>query len=67
MIREARGWVAKHNHKIQGWIWLCLGIPTIVWWKDSVLWVALMSIYANAEASFSADQAKEARKEQKNG
>ncbi|QBZ72709.1 hypothetical protein SEA_GODONK_90 [Gordonia phage GodonK] len=65
MITKVRRWIGENNHKIQGYIWIFLGIPTIVWWKDSVLWVALMSIYANAEASFSADQAKEARKENK--
>ena len=39
-------------------MWIGLGIPTLLFWKDSVLWVALMSIYANAEASFSANEAK---------
>jgi len=58
MIKRFRKWVAKHNHKVQGYIWIGLGIPTILFWKDSVLWVALMSIYANAEASFSAENAE---------
>jgi len=39
-------------------MWVVLGIPTILWWKDSILWVAIMSIYANAEASFSAHEAQ---------
>lgn len=26
-------------------IWVALGYPTVVWWKESVLWVAGMSLY----------------------
>lgn len=26
-------------------IWLLLAYPTIVWWKESILWVAMMSLY----------------------
>ncbi len=26
-------------------VWLILGIPTVLWWKQSILWVALMSLY----------------------
>lgn len=59
-MNKVRDWIRENNHKIQGYIWILLGVPTIIWWKDSVLWVALMSIYANAEASFSADKAQKA-------
>jgi hypothetical protein len=27
--------------------WLILGIPTLLWWKDDIAWVAWMSLYAN--------------------
>lgn len=65
MIRKARNWIGENNHLVQAYIWILLGIPTVIWWKDSVLWVALMSIYANAEASFSAHKAQKA--EENNG
>lgn len=26
-------------------VWLGLAYPTIVWWKESILWVAMMSLY----------------------
>lgn len=29
-------------------IWALLVIPTIIWWKTSVLWVGLCSCYANS-------------------
>lgn len=45
--------------------WLLLGIPTVIWWKQSILWVAIMSLYANFVGHFSAYQA--ARAEDANG
>ncbi len=36
--------------------WVCLVVPTLVWWKDSILWVALMSVWANVAAHWSAYQ-----------
>lgn len=27
-------------------LWLGLLVPTIVWWKDSILYVGLISVYA---------------------
>lgn len=27
-------------------LWVVLIIPTILWWRESVTWVSLMSIYA---------------------
>lgn len=55
----------KNNHHfIMGCMWIGLAIPTFIWWKESVLWVALMSIYANTEASFGAHRAKKAEDKQ---
>lgn len=28
--------------------WAVACIPTVLWWKDSVLWVGLCSCYANS-------------------
>ncbi|MGI5136362.1 hypothetical protein [Streptomyces sp. CA-106110] len=27
--------------------WALLAIPTLIWWRNSILWVAFMSLYAN--------------------
>ncbi len=27
-------------------VWALLAIPTVLWWKESILWVGLMSVYA---------------------
>ena len=38
-------------------VWVLLIPPTILFWRESVLWVAIMSLYANIEASFAALEA----------
>jgi hypothetical protein len=42
------GWNGKTFHLVAGTIWVLLAYPTIVWWKNSVLWVGLMSVYTCA-------------------
>lgn len=36
--------------------WLLLGIPTMLWWKESIAWVAWMSLYANVASHWAAYQ-----------
>jgi hypothetical protein len=40
-------------------------IPTLLWWSESVLWVSILSLYANIEASASAHEAKKTQNKQK--
>ncbi|HHK9928619.1 TPA: hypothetical protein ACQZKH_000701 [Klebsiella pneumoniae] len=55
----------KRCHLIAAVMWVGLAIPSLIWWKDSVLWVILISIYANIVGHLSgysaarADQAAE--------
>jgi hypothetical protein len=58
-------WAREHlnfrewdRHQWERWFWVLMIIPTLVWWKESVLWVAMMSLYANWKT---ADGAHEAR------
>ena len=50
-----------NRHLILGWTWVVLAVPTVLFWKEAILWIAIMSLYANAEASFSAHQAAQSR------
>jgi len=50
--------IHKHNHTILMYFWIAMIPVTLLWFKDSVLWVAIMSLYANIEASASAREAK---------
>ncbi|MDV5140844.1 hypothetical protein [Chimaeribacter arupi] len=52
-------------HIIAAIIWTALTLPTLVWWKESILWVSLMSIYAIVVAHLAAYSAAHAEKEQK--
>lgn len=49
-------------HLVMMALWCLLVIPTLLWWKDSILWVALMSIYACIEGHFASYQAARAEK-----
>lgn len=35
-------------------LWGLLIIPTVIWWKNSILWVAGCSLYANVVAHLAA-------------
>lgn len=41
-------------------VWIVLILPTVLWWKESILWVALMSIWANVVGHWSAYAASRA-------
>ncbi|HBW8413396.1 TPA: hypothetical protein RQ687_000223 [Klebsiella pneumoniae] len=55
----------KRCHLVAAVMWVGMAIPSLIWWKDSVLWVILISIYANIVGHLSgysaarADQAAE--------
>ncbi|HBW9474426.1 TPA: hypothetical protein MFP14_17060 [Klebsiella pneumoniae] len=55
----------KRCHLVAAVMWVGLAIPSLIWWKDRVLWVILISIYANIVGHLSgysaarADQAAE--------
>lgn len=34
-------------------VWAALAIPTVIVWRESILWVAFMSLYANFVGHFS--------------
>ena len=51
------GRVWRNLHLVFTVVWALLLIPTLLWWKDSVMWVAIMSCYANVAAHWSAFQA----------
>jgi hypothetical protein len=43
-------------------LWALTVVPTLIWWKDSILWVALMSVWANVASHFAAWQGAAARR-----
>jgi hypothetical protein len=55
----------RQIHLTLTFVWSTMLIPTLIWWKESILWVAFMSLYANVVGHWSAYQA--ARAEEANG
>jgi hypothetical protein len=47
--------------------WALLLIPTLLWWKESILWVAAMSLYANFVGHMGAAKAARAEVESERG
>jgi hypothetical protein len=50
----------RHVHATLTCVWFLLVIPTVLFWAESVLWVALISCYANSAAHFAAWQGSRA-------
>lgn len=59
-----RAWhaLADRPHRTATFVMLLLVIPTVLWWKDSILWVLLLSLYANVYTSIGADEAQQAKR-----
>jgi hypothetical protein len=42
-------------------VWALLTVPTVLWWRESVFWVALISVWANVVSHASAYEAARAK------
>jgi hypothetical protein len=54
------------HKRVHFWLtiaWGLLIVPTLIWWSESILWIALISIYANMATHWGAYEA--ARKGEK--
>lgn len=52
-------------HAVMTVIWAALVIPTLLWWRDSILWVLVMSLWANMSTHWGAWQAARAEQAQR--
>lgn len=46
-------------------VWALLLIPSLLWWKTSILWVIFLSLYANFATHWSAAQGARAERQAK--
>lgn len=46
----------RRFHALATLAWLILLIPSLIWWKNSILWVILLSVWANVASHFGAWQ-----------
>lgn len=47
----------RRLHAILTIVWAAAVVPTMLWWRESILWVAFMSLYANVVGHWGAYQA----------
>lgn len=50
----------KYFHLSMMVVWAALAIPGIIWWKESILFIIILSLYANFAGEFAAYQAARA-------
>lgn len=53
----------KRFHLLMMFVWCGLAVPGLIWWKESILFVIILSLYANFAGEFAAYQG--ARAEEK--
>jgi hypothetical protein len=41
-------------------VWALAIVPTLLWWRDSILWVAFMSLWANVASHWASYEAARA-------
>lgn len=51
----------RQVHLIGVAVWVVLIIPTMIWWRESILWVAFMSLYAIITSHWGAYEAAKAK------
>lgn len=61
-MTEKLHWLKNNHDLLEAWFWIACLIPTLIWWKDSILWVAAMSIYANAKTAHGTHKAEKAKR-----
>lgn len=57
----------RRFHLFMMLVWASLAVPGILWWKESILFVIICSLYANFIGEFSAYQAARTEKKQEEG
>lgn len=54
----------RRFHLLMMFVWLGLAVPGILWWRESILFVIILSIYANIAGEFAAYQGARAEERQ---
>ena len=57
MRASLRGLSHEQRHRILQFVWLALLAPTVLVWRESVVWLVFMSWYANEVGHWSGAEA----------
>lgn len=60
-----RGRRASTLHAALTVVWIVLIVPTLLWWRDSILWVLIMSLWANVVSHATAYEAARSKEMQR--
>jgi hypothetical protein len=66
MCRISDALCSRQFHLVATVVWFTMAIPTLTIWRESIPWLAFMSLYANVVghwSSYQASRAEEAVKE----
>jgi hypothetical protein len=61
-----RDWLRENQYLIRAWVYIALTIPGVIWWRESVLFVILLSLGANIDTALGAHEAHKSRRENGN-
>jgi hypothetical protein len=62
MVKK-RSWLKDNQYLIRAIFWGCMAIPTLLFWRDSVALVLVISLATQIDTSLGAHEARKARKE----
>jgi hypothetical protein len=46
----------RRFHAVMTLVWLVLAIPSLLWWKNSITWIIVLSVWTNIASHFGAWQ-----------
>ena len=58
-----RAWVKENQYLIRAWVYILMVVPGVLLWRESVLFVIMLSLGANIDTALGAHEARKARKE----
>jgi hypothetical protein len=53
----------KYFHLTMMFVWVCLAVPGLLWWRDSIVFVIILSLYANFAGNFAGYQGARAEEQ----
>jgi hypothetical protein len=56
-------WLKDNQYAVRAGFWACMAVPTLLFWRDSVALVLMISLATQIDTSLGAHEARKARKE----
>ena len=56
-------WLKDNQYAVRAGFWTCMAVPILLFWRDSVALVLMISLATQIDTSLGAHEARKARKE----